>query len=119
MAHYAFLDNKNIVIEVIQGRDETEVIAGVTDWEAHYSHERGLKCLRTSYTSRGGNRINPETGEVLVEGEHYRYNYAGIGFFYDKKADAFVPPKPEIEGNWVLNKNSYLWELIEETVKTE
>jgi len=75
MAHYAFLDNSNIVTEVIVGKDETEVIDGLTpeEWYANY---RGQKCVRTSYS-----------GSV-------RFNYAGIGYTYDPIDDAFIAPVP-------------------------
>ena len=90
MAHYAFLDKKNLVTEVITGRDETETIDGISDWEAHYSEIRGQRCLRTSYNG------------------NIRKNYAGIGYKYDSKLDAFIPPKPH--ASWVLNKELCRWE---------
>ena len=77
MAHYAFLDQNNIVTEVITGRDEDEVINGVTDWEQAYSEIRGQVCKRTSYNG------------------NIRFNYAGIGYTYDPIDDAFVPPMPD------------------------
>jgi hypothetical protein len=48
MAHYAFLDENNVVIEVIVGKNEGE--DGV-DWEAHYGAFRGQTCKRTSYNT--------------------------------------------------------------------
>ena len=77
MAHYAFLDENNVVTEVIAGRDETEVIDGITDWEKAYGEIRGQKCVRTSYN------------------DTIRFNYAGIGYTYDPIDDAFIPPMPE------------------------
>jgi hypothetical protein len=74
MAHYAFLDKNNIVVEVIVGRNEDEVVAGITDWEAFYGYERGLKCVRTSYNG------------------NIRGKYAGIGDTYDEVNDVFVSP---------------------------
>ena len=75
MAHYAFLDNNNIVTEVITGIDETELIEGL-DPETWYGNFRGQVCKRTSYNSK------------------IRYNYAGVGFTYDPIDDAFIPPMP-------------------------
>jgi hypothetical protein len=86
MAHYAFLNDENIVVEVIVGRDETEVVDGVSDWEAHYSDVRGLRCVRTSYNS------------------NIRKQYAGIGYFYDETADEFVSPQPF--ASWSLDSNN-------------
>ena len=51
MAHYAFLDENNIVTEVIVGRDEDEVVDGISDWEAYYGEFRGQTCKRTSYNT--------------------------------------------------------------------
>jgi murein DD-endopeptidase MepM/ murein hydrolase activator NlpD len=49
MAYYAFVDSKNKVVSVISGRDEDEVVEGISDWEAYYSSKRpGLTALRTS-----------------------------------------------------------------------
>jgi hypothetical protein len=76
MAHYAFLDDNNIVTEVITGIDETELIEGL-DTEAWYSNFRGQVCVRTSYNG------------------NIRYNYAGIGYTYDPIDDAFIAPMPE------------------------
>jgi hypothetical protein len=73
MAHYAFIDDANIVTEVIVGRDENEGV----DWETHYGEIRGQRCLRTSYHG------------------NIRGVYAGIGYRYDEQLDAFVPPDAE------------------------
>ena len=48
MAHYAFLDENNVVTEVITGIDETELIEGL-DAETWYGNFRGQTCKRTSY----------------------------------------------------------------------
>lgn len=76
MAHYAFLDNNNIVTEVIVGIDETETIEGL-DTETWYGNFRGQVCKRTSYNG------------------NIRYNYAGVGYTYDAVRDAFIAPKPD------------------------
>lgn len=76
MAHYAFIDENNIVVEVIAGTDENVMIDGKTpeEWYAEY---RGMTCVRTSWNSK------------------IRYNYAGIGYTYDPIDDAFIAPMPE------------------------
>ena len=96
MAHYALLDENNLVTEVIVGKDEDE--DGV-DWEAHYSAFRGQTCKRTSYNTIGGVHSNG--------GTPYRKNYAGIGYTYDAGRDAFIPPKPF--ASWLLNEDTCLW----------
>ena len=73
MAHYAFLDNNNIVTEVIVGIDETETIEGL-DTETWYGNFRGQVCKRTSYNGK------------------IRGVYAGVGFTYDTDLDIFIPP---------------------------
>jgi hypothetical protein len=97
MAHYAFLDENNIVTEVIVGKDEGE--DGV-DWEAHYSAFRGQICKRTSYNTHGGVHLNG--------GTPLRKNYAGIGYTYDVERDAFIPPKPY--NSWLLNETTCFWD---------
>lgn len=88
MAHYAFLDEKNIVVEVIAGIDETELIDNVTP-EEWYQNWKGLRCIRTSYNGK------------------IRKNYAGIGYFYDEKKDAFIAPKPFT--SWILDAETCKW----------
>ena len=76
MAHYAFLNEENIVTEVIVGIDENELIEGL-DPETWYGNFRGQVCKRTSYNGK------------------IRKNYAGIGFTYDETRDAFIAPEPD------------------------
>ena len=73
MAHYAFLDENNIVTEVIVGIDETELIEGLSP-EEWYGNFRGQRCVRTSYNG------------------NIRGIYAGIGYTYDEINDVFVAP---------------------------
>ena len=89
MAHYAFLDENNIVTEVIVGIDETELIDG-KDPETWYGEFRGQTCKRTSYNN------------------NIRKNYAGIGYTYDADRDAFIAPKPF--DSWVLDEETCRWE---------
>lgn len=107
MAHYAFLDENNIVTEVIVGRHENDLADGVTSWEDYYGAFRGQRCLRSSYNTRGGAH--------LVGGTPFRGNYAGIGFQYREDLDAFIPPKPEPSeeiADWVLDEASFSWEPV-------
>jgi hypothetical protein len=94
MAHYAFLNEYNIVTEVIVGND-----GGPIDWEQLYSKERGKSCKKTSYNTLGGKHI--------TNGTPLRKNYAGIGYKYDPTRDAFIPPKQY--NSWVLNEETCLW----------
>ena len=89
MAHYAFLNENNIVTEVIAGIEETELIEGLHP-EIWYGNFRNQTCKRTSYNG------------------NYRKNYAGIGYTYDPERDAFIAPKPF--DKWVLNEDTCQWE---------
>jgi hypothetical protein len=100
MAHYAFLDENNIVTEVIVGRDEDEVVDGISDWEAYYGEFRGQTCKRTSY--------NTQAGQHSGDGTPFRKNYAGIGYTFDADRDAFIPPKPF--DSWLLNEDTCVWD---------
>jgi hypothetical protein len=88
MAHYAFLDDNNVVTEVITGIDETELIEGLSP-EEWYGNFRGQRCIRTSYNN------------------NIRKQYAGIGFSYNDSADVFIAPKPF--QSWSLDAN-YDWQ---------
>ena len=96
MAYYAFLDENNIVTEVIAGKDEGE--DGI-DWEVWYGDFRGQVCKRTSYNTRGNVHSNG--------GTPYRGNYAGIGYTYRSDIDAFIEPQPFT--SWILNSN-FQWQ---------
>jgi hypothetical protein len=76
MAHYAYLDNNNIVVAVTVGKDETELINGL-DTETYYALNTSYAVKRTSYNGK------------------IRKNYAGIGYTYDPVRDAFIAPEPE------------------------
>lgn len=78
MAHYAFLDENNIVTEVIVGIDETETIEGLNP-ETWYGNFRGQVCKRTSYNN------------------NIRGTFAGIGFTYDESLDVFIAPELELK----------------------
>jgi hypothetical protein len=97
MAHYAFLNENNVVTEVIVGKEENE--DGV-DWELRYSEIRNQPCKRTSY--------NTFAGKHNAGGIPFRKNYAGIGYTYNADIDAFVPPKPF--ASWTLNNETAHWE---------
>jgi hypothetical protein len=88
MAHYAFLDDNNVVTEVIPGVNETEVIEGLSP-EEWYGNFRGQVCKRTSYNN------------------NIRKQYAGIGYTYDAVADVFIAPQPF--ASWSLDAN-YDWQ---------
>jgi hypothetical protein len=75
MAHYAFLNENNIVTEVIVGIDETELIEGL-DPETWYTNFRKQKCVRTSYNNK------------------IRGKYAAIGDTYNVDEDIFIAPQP-------------------------
>lgn len=77
MAHYAFIDERNTVTEVIVGKDEGQGV----DWEQFYAEVRGQRCVRTSYHGR------------------IRGVYAGIGYRYDELLDVFLPPETPTDGN--------------------
>lgn len=91
MAHYAFLDDNNIVTEVITGKDENELLDGLTP-EEWYANFRGQRCIRTSYNGK------------------IRYNFAGIGYTYDPIDDAFIEPIPACGHEELLLNDNKQWE---------
>lgn len=102
MAHYALLDENNIVINVITGVDENTtqtdldgtIVGGSSEaWEQFYATRAWLNAASCKRTSYNGN---------------IRKNYAGVGYTYDEARDAFIPPKPY--PSWILNEETCLWE---------
>lgn len=95
MAHYAYLNENNIVVAVTVGKDETELIDGL-DTETYYALNTPYTVKRTSYNASSNG---------------FRYNYAGIGYTYDAMADAFIPPNPQCgHAELLLNTSNYRWE---------
>ena len=86
MAHYAFLNDNNIVTEVIVGKDETDT---THNWETFYGAIRNQVCKRTSYNN------------------NIRGNYAGIGYTYDATNDVFYSPQPY--ASWTLDETKWQW----------
>jgi len=93
MAHFAKLDENNVVIFVTVGRDEDN------GKEEELSVRTGDVYKQTSYNTYGGVHANG--------GTPLRKNYAGIGYTYDSQRDAFIPPRPF--ASWVLNEDTCLW----------
>jgi hypothetical protein len=89
MAHYAYLDENNIVIAVTVGKDETELINGL-DTETYYAQATSYTVKRTSYNG------------------NIRKNYAGIGYYFDEARDAFIAPKPY--DSWILDEETCRWQ---------
>ena len=94
MAHYAWINSDNIVVNVTVGVDENvtqQGVGGSTEaWEAFYTtavNQEGVYLKRTSYNATNG----------------YRKQYAGIGYTYDNVADVFVAPQPY--PSWTLDSN--------------
>ena len=96
MAHYAFLDENNIVVDVIVGKDEDDEDY---DWEQYYGNIEGKRCKRTSYNTYSNTHPS---------GTPFRKNYASIGGTYDEERDAFIPPKKY--QSWVLNEETCCWD---------
>jgi hypothetical protein len=94
MAHWAEVDNNNVVLRVTVGSND--------DSDEGYGwlvSNLGGRWLKTSYNTQGGVH--------LLGGVPYRGNYAGIGYTYDESLDAFIPPKPG--DNYVLDESTYNW----------
>jgi len=103
MAHYALLDENNIVINVITGVDENVIqtdldgtqVGGSTEaWETFYALQSWLNaksCKRTSYN------------------DNIRKKYAAIGDTYDAARDAFIAPKTNCHPEEILDETTCRW----------
>ena len=103
MAHWAELDNNNIVTRVLVGDNNDPNGDEGYRW---LIDNLGGTWVKTSYNAIAGKRMNPETNEITDE-EGFRKNYAGIGFTYDSERDAFIPPAPY--ASWILNEQTCTW----------
>ena len=102
MANYAYLDENNIVIDCITGRDEDDLDPlpeGFSSWEEYYGSQRSQKCLRYSW--------NTEAGVHRLGGTPFRMNFAEPGGSYDPELDAFIPPK--IFPSWIFDLDTCAW----------
>ena len=90
MTHFAKVNN-GIVEQIIVAEPEFfESFVDTTPGE----------WIQTSYHTQGG--------EHTQGGTPLRKNFAGIGYTYDRKKDAFIAPKPF--ASWTLNDDTCLWE---------
>jgi hypothetical protein len=99
MAHWAEIDENNIVLRVTVGDNNDSNGDEGYQW---LIENLGGTWVKTSCNTYGG--VHKEGGTPL------RKNYAGIGFTYDPSKDAFIPPKPVNLNSWVLNEDTCLWE---------
>jgi hypothetical protein len=95
MAHFAQLDQNNIVTQVIVVPNNELLDNGVE------SESKGIDFCKSLY---GANTVWKQT---CYDGT-FRRNFAGIGFLYNQLRDAFIPPRPY--ATWVLNNSTYQWE---------
>lgn len=94
MAHFAQLDEENIVTQVIVvANQDTSNKDGIEDEAIGAEFCTNLLGGRWKKTSYNGN---------------IRKNYANVGFKYDEVLDAFIPPQPF--ASWTLNKLNCQWE---------
>jgi len=103
MAHYAILDENNIVVDIIKGVDEDDTStlpSEFSSWEDFYSDQKNMVVKRTS--------INTRYNEHTDNGTPFRGNYAGKGMVYDAANDMFINPQPY--DSWILNTDTARWE---------
>ena len=93
MTHFAKVTNKIV----------TQVIVAEQNFIDSYVDNIAGQWVQTSYNTYGGVHANG--------GTPLRKNYAGVGMIYDADRDAFIEPRPN--GNYVLNEETCLWELVE------
>ncbi len=96
MAHFAQLNNNNIVTQVIVVHNNELLIDGIEN------ETKGINFCKFLF--------GEDTNWVQTSyNNNFRKNYAGIGYTYNSDLDAFIPPKPECHKNVTLNENTCLW----------
>jgi|TARA_R100001129_G_C5304285_1_gene243330 hypothetical protein len=112
MAHFAKLDENNIVIDVnVIDNQEVELNGGnwSTQAEQHVSDTYGGGTWKqTSYNTFAGEYYDNATGALGDQSKAFRKNYAGIGYIYHEDINAFSPPKPY--ESWTLNSTTARWQ---------
>ena len=104
MAHFAQLDQNNIVLNVVVVNDSVILVDNIEE------EQKGIDFLksifgqdtiwkRTSYNTYGG--VHSKGGTP------FRKNYAVIGGIYDEQRDVFISKKPY--NSWILNEDTCLW----------
>ena len=96
MAHFAKLDDNNVVIHVSVINDKNTI-----DENGQESEELGIQYLKSIH---GEDTIWKQTSY----NDNLKKMYAGIGYIYNEQYDVFLPPKPF--PSWVLNTESFEWE---------
>jgi hypothetical protein len=94
MAHFAELDENNVVTNVIVVHNNE-----LLDENGNESEQKGIDFCVAHY---GGTWVQTSYNGNI------RKKYAGIGFIYEPNDDVFYHPQPF--GSWILNKNTYEWE---------
>ena len=103
MAHFAQLDENNIVLRVIVVSDDDAV-----DGEVFCNNLLGGRWKQTSYNTRGGVHYAPHTQrQTPDDGVALRKNYAGKGYVFDDGRDAFMTAQPY--PSWTLDENTCYW----------
>ena len=94
MAHFAQLDENNVVIQVIvvDNKDITDPHTGQEDEIFGIAFCKKLLGGNWKQTSYNGNT---------------RVRYAGLGYSYNAALDAFVPPQPY--ASWTLDNETADW----------
>lgn len=101
MAHYAQLNDNNVVTQVVVvSDDEADPQTFLADVLGH-----GGIWIQTSYNTRGG--VHYGQDNLPDDKPALRKNYAGIGYSYDSDRDAFIPPKPF--PSWSLDEQTCWW----------
>jgi len=96
MSHFAQVKNGIVQTVIVAEQEFIDLLPDKKDW------------IQTSYNTRGGIHYTPNTVPLSADGGiALRKNYAGVGYIYDSKRDAFYAPKPY--PSWILDENTCLW----------
>lgn len=103
MAHFAKLDNNNVVVTVLVGRDD--------DDEIELCSRTGDNYKKTSYNTHGNVHYDPITVQPSEDQtKAFRGNFAGIGYTFYTGIGAngiFMDPKPY--DSWVISTANATW----------
>lgn len=96
MSHFAKIVNGVVHQVIVADQDFVDSLDG--QW------------VQTSFNTRGGLYYDNTTGQPSADqSKSLRKNFASVGFVYDAANDAFIPPKPERNPSFVLDKDAFIW----------
>jgi hypothetical protein len=115
MAHYAEINDDNVVVNIFVGKNEDDTLPdGVASWEEYYTNNEGIKVKRYSYNTKFGIHYTENDNGIPVVSEDqskaFRGNLPNVGSLWSEEHEIFYHPKDTDKASWTLNTTTGEWE---------